>query len=199
MLLQQQVEDAERALPVSFVGLRARRTGSPRRRLKGWNAPRKPSFPLRVPTFDIDANGIVNVTARDKATGKEQQIRIQASGGLSEADIQRMVREAEQHAEEDRRRRELVEARNVADTTIYTAEKQLEEHGGRVSDGERRPVEEAIAALREAVAGEDAAVIRQRLEALSQAMTRLGEGIHRAAAAGDQAATGGEDVMDAEF
>jgi molecular chaperone DnaK len=90
-------------------------------------------------TFDIDANGIVNVTARDKATGKEQQIRIQASGGLSEADIQRMVREAEQHAEEDRRRRELVEARNVADTTIYTAEKQLQEHGGRVSDAERRP------------------------------------------------------------
>jgi molecular chaperone DnaK len=158
-------------------------------------------------TFDIDANGIVNVTARDKATGKEQQIRIQASGGLSEADIQRMVREAEQHAEEDRRRRELVEARNVADTTIYTAEKQLEEHGGRVSDAERRPVEEAIAALREAVSGEDTAGIRQRLEALSQALMRLGEAIHRAAAAqpeepaaaGGQASTADQDVVDAEF
>jgi molecular chaperone DnaK len=157
-------------------------------------------------TFDIDANGIVNVTARDKATGKEQQIRIQATGGLSEADIQRMVQEAEQHAQEDRRRRELVEARNQADAIIYTAEKQLQEHGARVSDAERRPVEDAIAALREAVSGDNTAGIRQRLEALSQALTRLGEAIHRAAAAqpeqpaaAGQAATGGEDVVDAEF
>jgi molecular chaperone DnaK len=158
-------------------------------------------------TFDIDANGIVNVTARDKATGKEQQIRIQATGGLSEADIQRMVQEAEQHAEEDRRRRELVEARNQADATIHTAEKQLQEHGGRVSDAERRPVEDAIAALREAASGDNTAGIRQRLEALSQALMRLGEAIHRAAAAqpeepasaGGQASSGGEDVVDAEF
>jgi molecular chaperone DnaK len=156
-------------------------------------------------TFDIDANGIVNVTAKDKATGKEQQIRIQASGGLSEADIQRMVREAEQHAAEDRRRRELVEARNQADATIHAAEKQLQEHGGRVGDAERRPVEQAIAALREAVAGDNTAGIRQRLEALSQALMRLGEAIQRAAAAqpeeatGGQAAGGGEDVVDAEF
>jgi molecular chaperone DnaK len=158
-------------------------------------------------TFDIDANGIVNVTARDKATGKEQQIRIQATGGLSEADIQRMVQEAEQHAQEDRRRRELVEARNQADAIIYTAEKQLQEHGARVSDAERRPVEDAIAALRQAVSGDDTAGIRQRLDALSQALTRLGEAIHRAAAAqpeepaaaGGQASTGGEDVVDAEF
>jgi molecular chaperone DnaK len=158
-------------------------------------------------TFDIDANGIVNVTARDKATGKEQQIRIQASGGLSEADIQRMVREAEQHAEEDRRRRELVEARNQADATIHTAERQLQEHGGRVSDAERRPVEDAIAALRQAVSGDNTADIRQRLEALSQALMRLGDAIHRAAAAqpeepaaaGGQASAGGEDVVDAEF
>jgi molecular chaperone DnaK len=118
-----------------------------------------------------------------------------------------MVREAEQHAEEDRRGRELVEARNVADTTIYTAEKQLQEHGGRVSDGERRLVEEAIAALREAVAGENTAVIRQRLEALSQALMRLGEAIHRAAAAqpeepaaaGGQPSAGDDDVVDAAF
>jgi molecular chaperone DnaK len=156
-------------------------------------------------TFDIDANGIVNVTAKDKATGKEQQIRIQASGGLSEADIQRMVREAEQHAAEDRRRRELVEARNQADATIHAAEKQLQEHGGRVGDAERGPVEQAIAALREAVAGDNTAGIRQRLEALSQALMRLGEAIQRAAAAkpeeatGGQAAGGGEDVVDAEF
>jgi molecular chaperone DnaK len=170
-----------------------------------------PPAPRGVPqievTFDIDANGIVNVTARDKATGKEQQIRIQATGGLSEADIQRMVQEAEQHAEEDRRRRELVETRNVADATIHTAEKQLQEHGGRVSDAERRPVEEAIASLREAVSGDDINRIRQRIDALSQALSRFGEAIHRAAAqpegpaaaAGGQASAAGEDVVDAEF
>jgi molecular chaperone DnaK len=170
-----------------------------------------PPAPRGVPqievTFDIDANGIVNVTARDKATGKEQQIRIQATGGLSEADIQRMVQEAEQHAEEDRRRRELVEARNQADAMIYTAERQLQEHGARVGDAERRPVEDAIAALREAVSGDDIARIRERTEALSQALSRFGEAIHRAAAAqpqeqaaaGNQASAGGEDVVDAEF
>ena len=98
-------------------------------------------------TFDIDANGIVNVSAKDKATGKEQQIRIQASGGLSEAEIQRMVREAEQHAAEDKRRREVIEARNQADALIYSTEKNLKEHGDRLSDsrparhraGDRRP------------------------------------------------------------
>jgi molecular chaperone DnaK len=175
-----------------------------------------PPAPRGVPqievTFDIDANGIVNVTARDKATGKEQQIRIQASGGLSEADIQRMVQEAEQHAEDDKRRRELVEARNQADATIHTAEKQIQEQGGQVSDAERRPVEEAIAALREAMSGDDAGRIRQRLEALSQALMRLGEAIHRAAQAqaqpeaeaasgggGEPSGGGGDDVVDAEF
>jgi molecular chaperone DnaK len=161
-------------------------------------------------TFDIDANGIVNVSAKDKATGKEQQIRIQASGGLSEADIERMVREAEQHAEEDKRRRELVETRNQADAMIHTAEKQLQEHGGQVGAAERNPVEEAVAALREAVSSDDTGRIRQRLEALSQALMRLGEAIHRAAAAqseaqapsGGEAAAGGgggDDVVDAEF
>src|ERR1700758_4414885 len=99
-------------------------------------------------TFDIDANGIVNVSAKDKSTGKEQQIRIQASGGLSEADIQRMVREAEQHATEDKRRREVIEARNQADALIYATEKDLKEHGNRLSDADRRAIEEEIAALR---------------------------------------------------
>jgi molecular chaperone DnaK len=157
-------------------------------------------------TFDIDANGIVSVSAKDKATGKEQQIRIQASGGLSEADIQRMVREAEQHAAEDKRRRELVEARNQADAMIYTAEKQLQEHGSRVGEAERKLVEDAMAALRDAVAGEDIERIRQRTEALSQVLSRFGEAIHRAAAAAEQAggaeqpARGGDDnVVDAEF
>jgi molecular chaperone DnaK len=169
-----------------------------------------PPAPRGVPqievTFDIDANGIVNVTARDKATGKEQQIRIQASGGLSEADIKRMVQEAEQHAAEDKRRREVVEMRNQADATIYTAEKQLQEHGSQVGDAERRPVEDAIAALREAMSGDDAARVRQQLDALSQALMRLGEAIQRAAAGtaqpGEQAPAGGsgdDEVVDAEF
>jgi molecular chaperone DnaK len=163
-------------------------------------------------TFDIDANGIVNVAARDKATGKEQQIRIQASGGLSDADIQRMVREAEQHAAEDKKRRALVELRNQADTAIYTAEKQLQEHGSRVTDAERKPVEDALNALREAVGGDDAERIRQRIDTLSQALTRFGEAIHRSAAnAGTRSAAehaaasnagpsgGGDDVVDAEY
>jgi molecular chaperone DnaK len=166
-----------------------------------------PPAPRGVPqievTFDIDANGIVNVTARDKATGKEQQIRIQASGGLSEADIQRMVREAEQHADEDKRRRELVETRNQADAMLHTAEKQLEEHGARVGDAERKGVEDAVAGLREAVSGEDTGRIRERIDTLSLALTRFGEAIHRAAQAQpeDQATSsgGGDDVVDAEF
>src|SRR6201981_1670142 len=111
-------------------------------------------------TFDIDANGIVNVSAKDKATGKEQQIRIQASGGLSEADIQRMVREAEQHAAEDKRRRELIETRNQADALIYSTERNLKEHGSHLNDADRRAIEEAIGALRAAIAGEDAGLIQ---------------------------------------
>ena len=118
-----------------------------------------PPAPRGVPqievTFDIDANGIVNVSAKDKATGKEQQIQIQASGGLTEADIQRMVREAESHAAEDRRRRELVEARNEADALVYTAEKQLQENGARVGESERRSLEQAVSALKEALSTED--------------------------------------------
>ena len=168
-----------------------------------------PPAPRGVPqievTFDIDANGIVNVTARDKATGKEQQIRIQASGGLSEAEIQRMVREAEQHAEEDRRRRELTEARNQADAAIYTAEKNLKELGDRVNPADRRDVEAAIAALRQAASGEDINAVRHQIEALSNAAMRLGEAMRREAQAGaETGASGGapggnDEVVDAEF
>jgi len=165
-------------------------------------------------TFDIDANGIVNVSAKDKATGKEQQIRIQASGGLSQADIDRMVKDAEAHAAEDRRRRELVEVRNRADAATYEAEKQLREAGGRVGGAERQALEAALQAVREAAAGEDAGRITRSTEALSQALARFGEAVQRAgmaehadrAAAGDKpgggtaGATGGDDkVVDAEF
>jgi molecular chaperone DnaK len=172
-----------------------------------------PPAPRGVPqievTFDIDANGIVHVSAKDKGTGKEQQIRIQASGGLSEADIKRMVREAEEHAADDKKRRELVEVRNQADAAMYAAEKQLKEHEGKVSAGDRRPVEEAVAALREAAAGDDIDRIRQRIEALSQAMLRFTEAVSLAASGASQTAdagatggenrSGGDNVVDAEF
>jgi len=168
------------------------------------SAPR--GMPQIEVTFDIDANGIVNVSAKDKATGKEQQIRIQASGGLSEADIQRMVREAEQHAAEDKKRRELIEARNQADALIYGSEKNLKEHGSRLSDADRRSVEDAIGQLRTAMAGDDPARIRQDIEALTQAAMRIAEAMQRSAQAntgaaggGSSAGAGAEGVVDAEF
>src|SRR5205807_39471 len=107
-------------------------------------------------TFDIDANGIVSVTAKDKATGKEQQIRIQASGGLSDKDIEKMVKEAESHAAEDKERRALAEAKNHADALVHTTEKALSEHGGKVDAGDRSAIENAIASLKEAVKSDDA-------------------------------------------
>src|SRR5947208_12862847 len=132
-------------------------------------------------TFDIDANGIVNVSARDKATGKEQQIRIQASGGLSEADIEKMVKDAEAHTEEDKRRRELVEARNQADSTIYSVEKALKETRG-VPAGQKSEIEQAIATLRDAMKGEDVQRIRQATERLSQTAMRLAEAANQVGA-----------------
>jgi molecular chaperone DnaK len=155
-------------------------------------------------TFDIDANGIVNVSARDKATGKEQQIRIQASGGLSEAEIERMVREAEQHAAEDRRRREVIEARNEADALVYTTEKNLKEHGDRLSDTDRRRIEQAVADLRSVMTGDDVAAIRQRATALAQAAAVLAAAMQQSgdagSRAGGEASEGGDEhVVDAEF
>ena len=127
-----------------------------------------PPAPRGVPqievTFDIDANGIVNVSARDKATGKEQAIRIQASGGLSEADIQRMVREAEEHAAEDHRRRELIDARNQADAMIYSTERTLQEHGAKLGEADRQAVETAIAAVRDNPRPPDGLLIDYHLE-----------------------------------
>ncbi|TMJ60618.1 MAG: molecular chaperone DnaK, partial [Alphaproteobacteria bacterium] len=140
---------------------------------------------------------------KDKATGKEQQIRIQASGGLSEADIQRMVREAEQHATEDKQRRELIEARNRADALIYGTEKDLKDHGSRLDDADRRAIEEAIATLRTAMAGDDIGRIRQGIEALSRAAMRIGEAVQRSAqtdtGSGGASGPADERVVDAEF
>jgi molecular chaperone DnaK len=156
-------------------------------------------------TFDIDANGIVHVSAKDKATGKEQSIRIQASGGLSEAEIQRMVREAEAHAAEDRRRKEVVEARNQADSAIYTVEKRLKEAEGRVPETTRHEVEQAVSAVKEAMQGEDVQRIRQAIERLTQAAGRLHETAEPSTSAdaqgqsGEGGPEGRPDVVDADF
>jgi molecular chaperone DnaK len=160
-------------------------------------------------TFDIDANGIVNVSAKDKASGKEQTIRIQPSGGLTEADIQRMIREAETHAEEDRRRRELVEARNQADAAVYGVERSVKEAEGRLPSEVKSSVEQAASAVREAIKGEDTPRIREATERLSQAAMRIGEAMSRAAGGADRGPgaerqgevrrQGEQDVVDAEF
>ncbi len=148
-----------------------------------------PGSPRGVPqievTFDIDANGIVNVSAKDKATGKEQQIRIQASGGLSDNDIDQMVRDAEAHADEDKKRRELVETRNQAEALIHTTEKTLAEAGGKVPPADKTAVEEAVASLKEVIEGEDVEAIRSRSEALAQVSMKLGEALYQSDAGGD--------------
>ena len=171
-----------------------------------------PPAPRGVPqievTFDIDANGIVNVSAKDKATGKEQQIRIQASGGLSEADIQRMVKEAELHASEDKRRRERVEARNQADAMIHATEKDLKEYGDKIAAADKEAIERAVADLKSVMDSEDVGAIQSKTEVLGQARMKLGEAIYRAsqaqaagaaAGAGPSGGSAEEKVVDAEF
>jgi molecular chaperone DnaK len=173
-----------------------------------------PPAPRGVPqievTFDIDANGIVNVQAKDKGTGKEQQIRIQASGGLSEADIDKMVKDAEAHAEEDKQRKAQVEAKNQAEALLHSTEKALSEHGNKVGEAERTAIENAMADLKEALKGDDAEAIKAKSNTLAQASMKLGEAMYKAQQAGAEgAAPGGEeaaagdakkeDVVDAEF
>jgi molecular chaperone DnaK len=175
-----------------------------------------PPAPRGVPqievTFDIDANGIVSVTAKDKATGKEQQIRIQASGGLSDTDIQKMVKDAESHAAEDKKRREGVEAKNQADALVHSTEKALSEHGDKVDASQKQAIENAIANLKEAVKTDDAEDIKAKTNALAQASMKLGEAMYKAQQAeGGAAPEGGEapgssngrgaddNVVDADF
>ncbi|HYE00429.1 MAG TPA: Hsp70 family protein, partial [Alphaproteobacteria bacterium] len=169
-----------------------------------------PPAPRGVPqievTFDIDANGIVNVTAKDKATGKEQQIRIQASGGLSEADIQKMVKDAESHAEEDKKRKALVEARNQADGLVHSAERTLKENGDKIAAADKAAVETAIAEVKTAMANDDLAALQAKTEALAQASMKLGEALYKGGAEGgaEAGAAGGggaqqEGVVDADF
>jgi molecular chaperone DnaK len=170
-----------------------------------------PPAPRGVPqvevTFDIDANGIVNVTAKDKATNKEQQIRIQASGGLSEADINKMVKEAEAHASDDKKRKESAEAKNHADALVHSTEKALSEHGAKIETGDRTAIENALASLKAAIKSDDPAEIKTKTETLAQASMKLGEAMYKAqqAQAGDGAAPEAgaapkdDNVVDAEF
>jgi len=157
------------------------------------NAPR--GMPQIEVTFDIDANGIVNVSAKDKATGKEQQIRIQASGGLSDADIEKMVKDSQLHAEEDKKRRALVDAKNHADGLVHSAEKNVKEHGDKIPAADKDAIEADIAALKEALAKDDATDIEAKTQKLTESAMKLGEAMYKAEQA--NAATGGAPAGDA--
>ncbi|MDE2335931.1 MAG: Hsp70 family protein, partial [Alphaproteobacteria bacterium] len=180
-----------------------------------------PPAPRGVPqvevTFDIDANGIVQVSAKDKATGKEQQIRIQASGGLSDADIKKMVQEAAEHATEDKKKREAVDARNRAESLVHTVEKTLSENGSKIPEADRKPVDQALADLKAVIGGDDAAAIKTKTDALQEASMKIGEYMYRtekdeeaggaepqaAGPAGNgapgESAGDGPEIVDAEF
>ncbi|MCT8972175.1 molecular chaperone DnaK [Microbaculum marinisediminis] len=157
--------------------------------------------------FDIDANGIVNVSAKDKATAKEQQIRIQASGGLSDADIEQMVKDAEAHADEDKKRRALVEAKNQAEALVHSTEKQLEEFGDKVPESDKSTIEAAVADLKSAMEGDDPEAINAKAQAVAEAAMKLGEAMYAASQAeaegaaegGAEATSADEDVVDADF
>jgi molecular chaperone DnaK len=173
-----------------------------------------PPAPRGVPqievTFDIDANGIVNVSAKDKGTGKEQQIRIQASGGLKDEDIEKMVKEAEQFSEEDKKRRAGAEAKNQAESLIHSTEAQLKEHGDKVSGDIKAEIETALVEAKTAVESGDADAMTAKTEALTQAAMKLGSAIYEQQQAAGGAEAGSaeasaepkpaeEDVVDAEF
>ncbi len=168
-----------------------------------------PSAPRGVPqievTFDIDANGIVSVSAKDKATNKEQQIRIQASGGLSDDDIKRMVKDAEEHAAEDKKRRELVETKNQAESLVTSTEKNLKEHGDKIPAADKEAIESAVTALKEALVSDNPEEIKAKLDTLFQVSMKLGEAMYKAQAEANPevepagSATTDEKVVDAEF
>ena len=157
-------------------------------------------------TFDIDANGIVNVSAKDKGTGKEQQIKIQASGGLSDADIDQMVKDAEKFAEEDKKRRASAESRNKADSLVHSVEQQLREHGDKIDDALKSEIESAVVATRSAIESGDAEQMEAKSTALGEVAMKLGQAVYEkeqqaAASPGAEAPAGGakDDVVDAEF
>ncbi|WP_375398683.1 molecular chaperone DnaK [uncultured Sphingomonas sp.] len=172
-----------------------------------------PPAPRGVPqievTFDIDANGIVNVSARDKGTGKEQQIRIQASGGLSDADIEQMVRDAEKFADEDKKRRDAAEAKNNAESLVHTTERQLAENGDKIDAALKSEIEAAIADAKAAIEGNDAEAMKEKASALATVAMKMGQAIYEKQAQAEASPAGGatagreagdgEDVVDAEF
>ena len=172
-------------------------------------APAPRGVPQIEVTFDIDANGIVNVSAKDKGTGKEQKIQIQASGGLSDEEIEKMVKDAEANKEADKKKRESVDVRNQADTLIHSTEKNLKEHGAKVSDAEKKAIEDASSAVKEALKGEDIEDIKKKTEALVQASMKLGEAIYKSQQSakpesgkddgGDDGGKKDENVVDADF
>jgi molecular chaperone DnaK len=171
-------------------------------------APAARGVPQIEVTFDIDANGIVSVSAKDKGTGKEQKIQIQASGGLSDEEIEKMVKDAEANKDEDKKKRESVDARNQADTLIHSTEKNLKEHGAKVSDADKKAIEDASSALKEAIKGTDIEDIKKKTETLVQASMKLGEAIYKSqekkqdsSKDGDKNSEGKKDdnVVDADF
>ncbi|NMN67267.1 molecular chaperone DnaK [Candidatus Pelagibacter ubique] len=171
-------------------------------------APAARGIPQIEVTFDIDANGIVSVSAKDKGTGKEQKIQIQASGGLSDEEIEKMVKDAEANKDEDKKKRESVDARNQADTLIHSTEKNLKEHGAKISDAEKKAIEDASTNLKEAIKGTDTEDIKKKTETLVQASMKLGEAIYKSqekkedsSKDGDKNNEGKKDdnVVDADF
>ncbi len=160
-------------------------------------APAPRGMPQIEVTFDIDANGIVNVSAKDKATGKEQQIRIQASGGLSEADIEKMVKDAEANASADKEKRALIESRNKAESLAHEAEKNLREHGSLVGESEKSQIEADVKAVRDVLESTNKADIDEKAQALSQSMMKLGEAIYKAQASAGESAAGAQAQADA--
>ena len=171
-------------------------------------APAPRGVPQIEVTFDIDANGIVSVSAKDKGTGKEQKIQIQASGGLSDEEIEKMVKDAEANKEEDKKKRESVDVRNQADTLLHSTEKNLKEHGAKVSDADKKAIEDASSALKESIKGTDTDDIKKKTETLVQASMKLGEAIYKSqekkensSKEGDKNDEGKKDdnVVDADF
>ncbi len=201
-------EDNQNAVTIRvFQG--EREMAADNKMLGQFNLENIPPAPRGVPqievAFDIDANGIVSVSAKDKGTGKEQKITIQASGGLSDEDIEAMVREAEENAESDKERRELVEAKNAAEALIHSTEKNVEEHGDKVDPTTVEVIEMSIANLKEALEGEDADTIKARIQDVTEAAMKLGEAIYKAqqdeegADTSNASAGMGDDVVDADF
>jgi len=159
-------------------------------------APAPRGVPQIEVTFDIDANGIVNVSAKDKGTGKEQKIQIQASGGLSEEEIQKMVKDAEANKETDKKKRESVDSRNQADTIIHSTEKNLKEHGSKISETEKKAIETAISDLRDALKGTDTEEVKKKTQSLIQASMKLGEAVYKSQQKTDSSTANKEDNKD---